>query len=41
LKAKIKSGKADAGFKKGVLDIKISRNQNVKARWAKVFIITV
>jgi hypothetical protein len=41
LKAEIKSGKADAGFKKGVYDIKISQNQHVKARWAKVFMITV
>ena len=38
LEAEIESGKAEARFKNGILDIKIPKNQNAKARGTKVSI---
>ncbi|MGD0278914.1 MAG: Hsp20/alpha crystallin family protein [Smithella sp.] len=41
LEAQIESGKAEASFKNGILDIKIPKNQSAKAKGTKVPIKTV
>jgi HSP20 family protein len=41
LEAEIESSKAEARFKNGILDIKIPKNQNAKAKGTKVPIKTV
>ena len=41
LKAEIESSKAEARFKNGILDIKIPKNQSIKAKGTKVPIKTV
>jgi HSP20 family protein len=40
LEAEIESGKAEARFKNGILDIKIPKNQNAKEKGTKVSIKT-